>query len=62
MIQPTVPLGVNWQKLIAAILENLPAILKLVTDIIDAITNDTDSLDPQTKAALAALKDALKQK
>lgn len=47
------PLDMDWQKLIAAILENLPALLAIIAAIIEAITTDGRPIPAPTKLAIA---------
>jgi len=49
----------DWQRLIAAIIQNLPCILALIQALIDAIVSDTATLPDDLKRTLVKLKHAI---
>jgi len=47
---------IDWQRLIAAILDNLPCILALIQALIDAIVSQPHNVPQPLKVALIRLK------
>jgi len=50
------PVRFNWQKFLEAVAANLPAIIALITALIEAIVSSGGKMPPNIKAALDKLQ------